>query len=107
MFARARHAANRLDEPRQALARHLVAAPSARRGIRVAGVPSRGENLNVKPSAKPTSRTTLERLLEILVRLAGEADDDVGRHATAPESPRAAWPRSRGSPRACSGAACA
>ena len=26
--------------------------------MRVAGVPSRGENLNVKPSAKPTSRTT-------------------------------------------------
>ena len=58
--------------------------------MRVAGVPSRGENLNVKPSAKPTSRTDVERLLEIVVGLARETDDDVRRHATAPESPRAA-----------------
>ena len=51
--------------------------------MRVAGVPSRGENLNVNPSANPTSRTTLERLLEIFVGLAGEADDHVGRHRQA------------------------
>ena len=56
-------------------------------GMRVAGVPSRGENLNVNPSANPTSRTTLERLLEILVRLARKADDHVGRERRARESP--------------------
>ena len=43
-----------------------------------AGVPGRGEYLKAKAEANPTSLTSGERCAKILVRFAGEADDEIG-----------------------------
>ena len=69
-----------LEEAREALALHRLGDVV---GELRAGVYGRTEYLKPKRPLKPTSRDERQRRLEVLVGLAGEADDDVGREREA------------------------
>ena len=62
-------------------------------GSAAASVPERGEKMNVNALSNRTSSTTASGLLEVLVRLAREADDEVG--AEREVGNRVAQPRRR------------
>ena len=74
-----RAAATRSPGSRSRSRRSCMTADGTASGNSAAGVPARALYEKRCILAKPTSRTTRQRRLEVRVRLAGEADDDVGR----------------------------
>ena len=77
----------------------VAGASSRSRGTssvrRAAGVPGRGEKAAANTCSKRTWRSSVERVLELRVRLATETDDDVGREDDARDGVRSLSTSSR------------